>query len=591
MVDFSDRNGIRHWLDRIEPAERRREVAIALAARAALRVIPLLGPTNGTSGQAGVIPNILLTSVPATALAWATGQYPARSKELQSSAAAAGARASAAAAAASSVAAGHNSAAAASATAYAATAVTSASDAATSAYASTSASARAVAYASAAAASHSGRASASVVVADADFIDSGGSGVGLAGLPLWPKPAPKWATEAWQNLKTALLAANEGWEVWTDWYEARLAGDAAHPPIEALEIARATIADEIWKKGPSVVNAEIKQLVEEHDWAKKLPWRPRSAEPNAPFSAPVQILPSIESIPEQDRTGTRFGMDAQGRIDVLRSPPATDELQRLHYDEMRHKAQTLAGLGQMLGDTAPAINRIIEALPEKIEDASVDRLWSRANTLRRRHDAHVRTVDNNLGPDPARLHPLVAASLGDFIDSFNVFVIGDPRGLELDRIRLGPQDREAARKIVTLAAPIASAVTEPQSPTTPAAEETLTEQVGAAIDAPDDINGDQAAELARKTAGNFVSELLRRAYAPIHKLGAAEARFAPKEIRAGFYRATGAAAFGGVAVEYWPEISSFVVRNADALKAFVATAYQNPKLVEIIDLIVKTTGH
>ena len=151
------------------------------------------------------------------------------------------------------------------------------------------------------------------------------------------------------------------------------------------------------------------------------------------------------------------------------------------------------------------------------------------------------------------------------------------------------------RRVAALAAPIARAVTEPQSPTTPAAQETLTEQIGAAIYAPDDINGDQAAELARKTAGNFVSELLRRAYAPIRQLGAIvtnEGNFAQKEIRAGFYRAAGAAAFAPVAAYiYWPEISSFVVRNADALKAFVTAAYQNPKLVEIVDLIVKSTGH
>ena len=252
---------------------------------------------------------------------------------------------------------------------------------------------------------------------------------------------------------------------------------------------------------------------------------------------------------------------------------------------MRHKAQQLIELGQMLGDIAPAVARILEALPEHMEDASVDRLWSRGNTLRRRHDAHVRTVDNDLGPDPARLHLLVATRLGDFVDSFNVYVIGDPRGLELDHIRLGPQDREAARKIAALAAPIARAANEPESPATPAAQETLAEQVSAAIDAPNDINGDQAAELARKTTGNFVSELLRGAYAVVTN----EGKFAQKEYRAGLYRASGTATFAGLSVAayaWWPGISSFVVRHAHELTAFVTEAYQNPKLVEIINLIV-----
>jgi hypothetical protein len=253
-------------------------------------------------------------------------------------------------------------------------------------------------------------------------------------------------------------------------------------------------------------------------------------------------------------------------------------LQRFHYDEMRHKAQALAELGQMLGDIAPDINRIREALPEDIKDASVDKLWSRANTLRRRHDAHVRTVDNNLGPDPGRLHSLVAAKLGDFIDSFNVFIIGDPRGLELDRNRLGPQDREAARRVVALAAPIARATGELESPVTPAAQETLAEQVRAAIDAPNDINGDQATELAVKTTRNFVSRLLL--------FGS----FAVVTVATGFYHAAGAAAFEGLSRAYGPEILSFVVRNANALKAFVSEAYQIPKLVEIIDSIVRAAG-
>ena len=321
------------------------------------------------------------------------------------------------------------------------------------------------------------------------------------------------------------------------------------------------------------MNAEIKRLIGLH--SRMPPLEP----------------PPIESIPEQDPAGTRFRIDAEGRIDAIIVPPTPDTLQRFHYDELRQKAEALAALGQMLGDLGVPALRILEALPTDIEDASIDRLWSRANTLRRRHAAHLRTAESHLEPDPARLPALVAANLGDFVDSFNVYILGDPRGLELDSLRLGPQDREAARKVATLAEPIARAASEPQSPATPAAQEAMAEQTDAAIDAPDDINGDQAAALARKTAGNFVSELLRRAYTPIHKFAKNEAGFAQKELRAGFYRAAGAAVFAVAAYAYWPEIVSFVARNADALKAFIEAAFQNPKLVEIIDLIVKAAGH
>ncbi|MGO9771291.1 MAG: hypothetical protein ACLPSW_17410 [Roseiarcus sp.] len=833
MVDFRDREEVKRWLDAIEPAERRRDVAVALAARAALRVLPLLGRelTEGKRKRGDILSYLVLPCLRATALPWTASKYPAHANELRVEAIQA-TDAAIVAAAAAAVAKVGVAASAANAAVYAAETVNAAADSAT--------------Y-TAAAAVEAGSYSAFVADtvaydaydADTAVIDSGRSGVALSEMPLWPKSAPGWATEGWRSLKSALLTANEGWEVWTDWYEARLAGDAAHPPNEALEVARATIPDEIWRQGPAAVNVEIKRLIDEHEkgeqvvddanadvvtiddqdreqadfapilatraalrvlpllvndrdrlgdaakskfvlaifralavaWARtqypsvverqwsvaaardvstyspgsgpaarsvgsaatEAAFASGSAEPRVAVSrasraviqvkeavraaarddaseviiehansgdisdivpgvrpdqiaqielwpgrdpppfigeqwealkeglrfanegwdvwidwyearldgrlrsqevelAYVQFIrnvlptssaweanseikrlidlytpppeampgtpyPRIESIPEQERTGTRFGIDAQGRIDVVRIPPSTDELQRLHYDEMRHKALALAALGQMLGDVALPTNRILEALPEHMEDASVDKLWSRANTLRRRHNAHVRSIENDLGPDPARLHALVAENLGDFVDGFNVYVLGDPRALELDTARLGPQDREAVRKVAALAAPIARAANEPQSPTTPAAQEALAEQVDAAIDAPDDINGDQAADLARKTTGNFVGELLRRAYAPIAKCGdliKKEGGFAQHEFRAGFYRAAGAGAFAGLPVAayaYWPEISAFVVRNADALKAFVSAAFHNPKLVEIIDLIVQATRH
>jgi hypothetical protein len=584
MVEFSTREEIEHWLGRIQPAQRQRAIGAALAVRAALRVVPLLNAEFDlhTDVRDVVLTEIILPVFRATLIAWTAARYPAHQEKFQAAAAAnIGPR-------------DPTTEAATPASDYTLESIFAAlrvmevpisNCVTTVGYAVD----RAIhAGAEAAAREGEGPPGAGAVSCDedAEAIDSGLSAVEVAGNPLWPTGAPRWAAGAWQELKAILLSSPDDWEVWTDWYEARLAGDTGYRSNEQLEVARATIPDAIWRLGPSDVNAEIKRLSEEHDWAKKLPYRPG------------RFIPQIRSaeglsIPEQDRTGTRFVMDAGGRIDVLQIPPVPDDLQRFHYGEMRRKAEALAELGQMLGAIALAVKGILEALPECIEDASVDRLWSRGNTLRRRHDAHVRTVDNNLGPDPARMHPLVAATLGDFIDSFNVYVIGDPRGLELDRVRLGPQDREAARKIATLAAPIARAVTEAKSLATPAAQEALSEQVDAAIDAPDDINGDQAAELARKTAGNFVGELLRQAYAPIQKLGRvvmAETKVALKEYRAGIYRGAGTATFAGGAYLCWPEISSFIVHNADALRAFAIAAYQNPMLVEIINLIVRAAS-
>ena len=283
MVDFSDRNGIRRWLDGIEPAERRREAAIALAARAVLRVAPLLVTQlkAGINRPAVVLAEIVLPSLRATALPWVAAKYPAHGNELRAAARAAAFAAAYPAAAfaaypatAAARAAYAAAAEAADTAAFAADAADAARYAAYAAAAEAADTARYAAYAAAAEAADTAAFAAdadaadaaryAAYAADAAFIDSGRSAAELAGLPLWADGAPDWVAEIWRSLRRALLATNDGWEVWTEWYEARLAGDMAQPPNEALEIARATIADEIWKQGPTVVNAEIKRLIEEH---------------------------------------------------------------------------------------------------------------------------------------------------------------------------------------------------------------------------------------------------------------------------------------------------------------------------------------
>jgi hypothetical protein len=78
---------------------------------------------------------------------------------------------------------------------------------------------------------------------------------------LWPGGFPNWMVKAWNQPKLELLALNIDWEVWTDWYNARLRG---FPVEKTLEIARVMIADEIWNQGPRAVNAEIARLIEDH---------------------------------------------------------------------------------------------------------------------------------------------------------------------------------------------------------------------------------------------------------------------------------------------------------------------------------------
>jgi hypothetical protein len=97
------------------------------------------------------------------------------------------------------------------------------------------------------------------------------------------------------------------------------------------------------------------------------------------------------------------------------------------------------------------------ALKDRIEDISITVLWSRGNTLRSRLKAHDHSM-SNAEPDPGRLQPLVAETLRDVVHTWNIFIVGDPNGRELDEIRLGPQEIEAAKGVVVAGAPVVKAL-------------------------------------------------------------------------------------------------------------------------------------
>ena len=98
MVDFSTREDVKRWLDAIESETRRREVAVVIAARAALRVAPLLYTEVPKSKRKrdATLSAIVLPVFRATALPWIAAVNAIHGNELRSAAAAATAAAAAA---------------------------------------------------------------------------------------------------------------------------------------------------------------------------------------------------------------------------------------------------------------------------------------------------------------------------------------------------------------------------------------------------------------------------------------------------------------------------------------------------------------
>jgi len=129
----------------------------------------------------------------------------------------------------------------------------------------------------------------SSVELDAIRIDGGISPVKLAAIALWDpsgmaRDIPPIIAEQWPALKSDLLATNEDWDIWTDWYDAILAGK--HFSSRALDIFRVTLSDEAtkvsakdlrandwkealkdrdadWRRGPAHVNALIKAWIKD----------------------------------------------------------------------------------------------------------------------------------------------------------------------------------------------------------------------------------------------------------------------------------------------------------------------------------------
>ncbi len=96
---------------------------------------------------------------------------------------------------------------------------------------------------------------------DQQNTDSGCLASDLIAHALWPDgQIPDEIYKNWEYLKADLLSRDEDWDVWTDWYDDRLAG---HPPEEEiLAVARVTLPEPMWEQGPKLVNAAIRKLTD-----------------------------------------------------------------------------------------------------------------------------------------------------------------------------------------------------------------------------------------------------------------------------------------------------------------------------------------
>ncbi|XYK81311.1 MAG: hypothetical protein ROO70_03640 [Labrenzia sp.] len=270
MADQLDLDALEAWL-RKQP----REASIAIASRAALRVMPLLADVLNKSSQE-IASAVLLPLLIGMASARATARNPTRGKEY---AAAAAYEASDAAAYVAEF-------------AIAANAADAAADAAaTAAAADTAAAAAGAAYVAAAATSAANTSTA--FHSDYQRMKSRLSPHDLVQLPLWPDKVPDWARNEWVRLQSKLLDLDQDWDVWIAWYGGVLKG---RPIVEELEFdCRLAIPEEYWSDAARM-NAEINRRETEY-WERRKQDQESQSEtqetspPDVPENKPAALEP------------------------------------------------------------------------------------------------------------------------------------------------------------------------------------------------------------------------------------------------------------------------------------------------------------
>ena len=257
--EIDDEESLKSWL-----TGQRREVVVVIAARTALRVVPLAvreaqerSSNRATSEFTAMISGVFR----ATALAWVVSRYPSFANDLGPAANLAAdaahdtARSNLVSAARVTVTAAAIAAAAVSHFARAAIAVADQEQLVADAL--TSAAVGEVSTGVALAAATFGYAPIwQEVRSDIAALRELPSNQVVA-LPLWSHGAPQWAKDAWADLQVA-LPKGEDWEVWVDWYAQRLRGGSLG---ETHEVTFAAVTKDVWETGPASANAWIRELL------------------------------------------------------------------------------------------------------------------------------------------------------------------------------------------------------------------------------------------------------------------------------------------------------------------------------------------
>jgi hypothetical protein len=398
---FKGHRQVRDWLEK-----QSREVMVVLAARSALRVWPLLShglPTKDfrKTATAIILPCSRAMTASLSASTWSD-------KDVAANAFAAAAAAAASAVADDTFRASYAS--------YASATIA----------ASSSAVAVAVAAVAAADATDAAAYVYKAFTTDARAIENGSmSAADLAASPLWGSgidDMPPDLRKEWQRQNRQLLALDQNWQVWTNWYTARLRGDLLH---KQRELAFVTELDEDdWKGDPKDINTKLQAIIDRFDIK----------------------LPTENEVPKQTAGALHFIRNSDGKIDADPSAESDQlaidsdaldrhgECQRL-TEALRKKTEQFKAGGNASQELLDEVDLFLEALGSGVEQVRPGLLIPRGEALRMEKAAN---KDRDQYSDLAPLAEEVKIALDKWEPAYNAMVALDPVLARSDQATLGP---------------------------------------------------------------------------------------------------------------------------------------------------------
>jgi hypothetical protein len=264
------------------------------------------------------------------------------------------------------------------------------------------------------------------VIAQADAYDEGDISPGvtaaqLSAIALWPGGQPPgFIEDTWKQLRDNLLFANEGWEVWIEWYEARLRGEVRS---QTVELAYVNYAKRV---SPTAIAWEANSLIA----TLLADGRPESE----------SGLPGLEP-------GPVLEVGERGLTLLLPAPAveSDDAIQVALHVRLKALADDLVSATRRVGNVHPGLLSVVteyaELVSEPMESLDITALWAVGAGLLANLDAFSRMPSSEVMTEP--LEPSHLALLQQVGQLHGAFILGFSHGRELteraDHSRLTPE--------------------------------------------------------------------------------------------------------------------------------------------------------